>query len=55
MSGGGLALWRDLYEPFHLIPFLAGNTNAQMGGWFNKEIRSIADLKGLKMRIVLVY
>ncbi len=51
MSGGGLELWRELYEPFDLVPFLAGNTNAQMGGWFNKEINSIADLKGLKMRI----
>ncbi|MBK8506498.1 MAG: TRAP transporter substrate-binding protein [Saprospiraceae bacterium] len=51
MSGGGMALWRELYEPFHLIPFLAGNTNAQMGGWFNKEINNIDDLKGLKMRI----
>lgn len=51
MSGGGMELWRELYEPFNLIPFLAGNTNAQMGGWFNKEINSVDDLKGLKMRI----
>ncbi len=49
--GGGLALWREIYEPFNLIPFAAGNTGVQMGGWFNKEINSIADLKGLKMRI----
>ncbi len=51
VSGGGMQLWRELYAPFDLIPFLAGNTNAQMGGWFNKEINSIADIKGLKMRI----
>jgi TRAP-type mannitol/chloroaromatic compound transport system substrate-binding protein len=51
MSGGGMELWRELYEPFNLIPFLAGNTNAQMGGWFNKEINSIGDIRGLKMRI----
>ncbi len=51
LSGGGMELWRELYEPFHLIPFLAGNTNAQMGGWFNKEINTVHDLKGLKMRI----
>jgi TRAP-type mannitol/chloroaromatic compound transport system substrate-binding protein len=51
MSGGGMPLWRELYAPFNLIPFLAGNTNAQMGGWFNKEINSIEDVKGLKMRI----
>lgn len=49
--GGGLELWRELYEPFNLVPFLCGNTGVQMGGWFNKEINSIADLKGLRMRI----
>ncbi len=49
--GGGLALWREIYAPFNLIPFAAGNTGVQMGGWFNKEINSLADLKGLKMRI----
>ena len=49
--GGGLELWRELYEPFKLVPFLCGNTGVQMGGWFNKEINSVADLKGLKMRI----
>lgn len=49
--GGGLKLWRELYEPFNLVPFLCGNTGVQMGGWFNKEINSISDLKGLKMRI----
>ncbi len=49
--GGGLQLWRELYEPFNLVPFPCGNTGVQMGGWFNKEINSIEDLKGLKMRI----
>ncbi|MDX1516255.1 MAG: TRAP transporter substrate-binding protein [Woeseiaceae bacterium] len=49
--GGGLELWRELYEPFDMIPFPCGNTGVQMGGWFNREINSIADLKGLKMRI----
>ena len=49
--GGGLDLWRELYAPFDLVPFPCGNTGTQMGGWFNKEINSIADLKGLKMRI----
>ncbi len=49
--GGGLKLWRELYEPFGLLPAPAGNTGVQMGGWFNKEINSVADLKGLKMRI----
>lgn len=49
--GGGLELWRELYEPFKLVPFMCGNTGVQMGGWFNKEINSVADLEGLKMRI----
>lgn len=49
--GGGLELWRELYAPFNLVPFPAGNTEVQMGGWFNKEINSVADLAGLKMRI----
>jgi len=49
--GGGLELWREAYAPFNLIPFAAGSTGVQMGGWFNREINSMADLKGLKMRI----
>ena len=49
--GGGLKLWEKLYDPFNLIPKPAGNTGAQMGGWFNKEIKSLSDLHGLKMRI----
>ncbi|MBT3505063.1 MAG: TRAP transporter substrate-binding protein [Piscirickettsiaceae bacterium] len=50
-DGGGLELWREVYKPFHVIPFPLGNTGVQMGGWFNKEINSLADIKGLKMRI----
>ncbi|MEX0706764.1 MAG: TRAP transporter substrate-binding protein DctP [Woeseia sp.] len=49
--GGGLELWHELYEPFGLVPFPAGQTGVQMAGWFNKEINSVADLSGLKMRI----
>lgn len=49
--GGGLELWRELYQPFNLVPFPAGNSGTQMAGWFNKEINSLDDLKGLKMRI----
>jgi TRAP-type mannitol/chloroaromatic compound transport system substrate-binding protein len=44
-------LWQELYRPFGLIPFAAGNSGVQMAGWFNKEITSMADLQGLKMRI----
>jgi len=50
-GGDGLKLWRELYKPFDLVPFPMGNSGVQMGGWFNKKIESIADLKGLKMRI----
>jgi TRAP-type mannitol/chloroaromatic compound transport system substrate-binding protein len=49
--GGGMELWEELYEPFNLIPMRGGNTGVQMGGWFNKEINSAADFRGLKMRI----
>lgn len=49
--GGGLELWRETYKPFHVVPFALGNTGVQMGGWFNKEINSVDDLQGLKMRI----
>lgn len=50
-NGGGLDLWRELYAGFNLVPFPAGNTGVQTAGWFNREINSVADLKGLKMRI----
>jgi TRAP-type mannitol/chloroaromatic compound transport system substrate-binding protein len=49
--GGGLALYREVYADFNLMPFPAGNTGVQMGGWFNKRIDAVDDLKGLKMRI----
>ncbi len=51
-AGGGLEMLQDFYaEEFGLIQFPAGNTGVQMGGWFTKEINSVADLQGLKMRI----
>ncbi len=49
--GGGLELWRELYAPAKVLPMAGGNTGVQMAGWFNKEINSIDDMKGLKMRI----
>ncbi len=49
--GGGMELWEEVYAEFGLIPGAAGNTGVQMGGWFNREINSVDDLKGLKMRI----
>ena len=51
MTGGGMELWKELYNTFNLVPFLGGNTGVQMGGWFNREINSMQDIKGLKMRI----
>lgn len=51
-EGGGLKLLQELYgAKFGVIQFPAGNTGAQMGGWFRKEINTVADLQGLKMRI----
>ena len=49
--GGGMELYHEVYAPFGVIPFPIGNSGTQMGGWFNKEINSVDDLKGLKMRI----
>jgi TRAP-type mannitol/chloroaromatic compound transport system substrate-binding protein len=50
-GGDGLKLWEECYAPFNLIPRPGGSTGVQMGGWFNKEIKTIDDFKGLKMRI----
>ena len=50
-GGGGLELWQEIYQPYNVVPFPMGNTGVQMGGWFRKKINSVADLKGLKMRI----
>ncbi len=49
--GGGLELWQEVYAPFNLEPAAIGNSGVQMAGWFNREINSVEDLKGLKMRI----
>src|SRR5439155_604108 len=48
---GGMELMNDFYKKFNFIGFPAGNTGAQMGGWFRKEIKDVADMRGLKMRI----
>jgi TRAP-type mannitol/chloroaromatic compound transport system substrate-binding protein len=50
-EGNGLKLMREFYAHYNIINFACGNTGAQMGGWMRKEIRSVADLKGLKFRI----
>jgi len=48
--GGGQALWDELYAPFDVKPFMAGNTGVCMGGWFRRELHGVEDLKGLKIR-----
>jgi TRAP-type mannitol/chloroaromatic compound transport system substrate-binding protein len=50
-NGGGLELMRDVFKPFNIVPIPVGNVGVQMGGWFRKEIHTVADLKGLKFRI----
>ncbi|MDE8601539.1 TRAP transporter substrate-binding protein [Marinomonas sp. RSW2] len=50
-EGDGMALMEKVYQPFGLLSFPGGNTGNQMGGWFQKEINSLEDLQGLKMRI----
>jgi TRAP-type mannitol/chloroaromatic compound transport system substrate-binding protein len=49
-AGGGQALWDELYAPFGVKPFMAGNTGVCMGGWFRREIASLGDVRGLKVR-----
>jgi TRAP-type mannitol/chloroaromatic compound transport system substrate-binding protein len=49
--GGGQALWNELAAQFNVVPMMAANTTHQMGGWFRREINSLDDFRGLKMRI----
>ena len=49
--GGGCELMRELFRQYNIVNFPAGNTGTQMAGWYRKEIKSVADLKGLKMRV----
>ena len=50
-EGNGLKLMREFYAKYNIVNFPGGNTGAQMGGWYRKEIKNIGDVKGLKMRI----
>jgi TRAP-type mannitol/chloroaromatic compound transport system substrate-binding protein len=51
LQGNGLKLMREFYRNYNIINFLGGNTGAQMGGWYRKEVKTLADIKGMKMRI----
>jgi TRAP-type mannitol/chloroaromatic compound transport system substrate-binding protein len=50
-DGNGLKLMREFYRAYNIVNFPAGNTGTQMGGWYRKEIKSVADMKGLKFRV----
>lgn len=50
-QGGGMKLMREHFRDFGIINFLGGSTGAQMGGWFRKEIKSVKDIEGLKIRV----
>jgi TRAP-type mannitol/chloroaromatic compound transport system substrate-binding protein len=50
-EGNGFKLMREFYAKYNIVHFAGGNTGAQMGGWYRKEIKSLADMKGMKMRI----
>jgi TRAP-type mannitol/chloroaromatic compound transport system substrate-binding protein len=49
-AGGGQALWDEIYAPFGVKPFMGGNTGVCMGGWFRRDIKNLADVRGLKIR-----
>ena len=50
-QGNGLKLMREFYKQYNIVNFPGGNTGVQMGGWYRKEIKSVADIKGLKFRV----
>jgi TRAP-type mannitol/chloroaromatic compound transport system substrate-binding protein len=50
-EGNGGKLMREFYAAYNMVNFPGGNTGAQMGGWYRKQIKTVADIKGLKMRI----
>ena len=51
MHGGGMELMREFFKQHKVVNFLGGNTGTQMGGWYKKEIKTVEDLKGLKLRV----
>ncbi|MCT9809754.1 TRAP transporter substrate-binding protein DctP [Acidovorax sp. Be4] len=51
VDGNGQKLMREFYAKYNIVNYLGGNTGAQMGGWFRKEVKSPADIKGLKFRV----
>lgn len=51
LEGNGMKLMREFYAPYDIVNFAMGNSGTQMGGWYRKEIRSLADLRGMRFRI----
>jgi TRAP-type mannitol/chloroaromatic compound transport system substrate-binding protein len=51
VEGNGMKLMREFYAKYNIVNFIGGNTGSQMGGWYRKEIKSLKDIKGMKMRI----
>jgi TRAP-type mannitol/chloroaromatic compound transport system substrate-binding protein len=51
LEGNGMTLMREFYANFNIVNFVGGNTGAQMGGWWRKEVKSLADMKGSKFRV----
>ena len=51
-SGGGLKMLRALYKKYNIVNHVCGNVGVQMGGWYRKEIKSLADLKGLNLSLI---
>jgi TRAP-type mannitol/chloroaromatic compound transport system substrate-binding protein len=50
-EGNGLKLMREFYAKYNIVNLPGGNTGAQMGGWYRKEVKTVADIKGLKFRV----
>lgn len=50
-DGNGLKLFREFYDQYNIVNFPGGNTGAQMGGWYRKEVKTLADIKGMKIRM----
>jgi TRAP-type mannitol/chloroaromatic compound transport system substrate-binding protein len=51
LEGNGMKLMREFYANYNIVNFVGGNTGAQMGGWWRKEVKSLADVKGAKFRV----
>lgn len=51
VNGKGQEMWQKIYADYKLLPFVAGNTGSQMAGWFRKEIKTVKDFEGMKVKV----